>query len=322
MRAHYPTVVMLMGAVVMGCSNLTQAASAIPPTENIHYLAEHLVEAAQDTRYFALPWTMAAGPQDTWYPVVSVAGADFGTDLANAKGGLLTVGIERNWSATTRYSLLAFYDRFTVYGGTSENVLTAGPIANPPLDIPEYAMFSHPEGRFTHSGLGLIVRHTNQNPSADGWGLVWGVLLERLTLSDYRFNYHLTSGADAGAEGQFVYGGSNNYFNPFIGGQYHYTLNSRFSLLPRIAVGVPLPSGNMNTRMTGPGFDFTDDSSGGDKIHIGDGYLVAGLGVYDQNTHLEFEFGTDITFPVLERLTHEGVSRGVLLSVTWRGIGE
>ena len=297
------------------------AASAIPPTENIYYIAEHLVEAAQDARYFALPWTTAAAPQDEWRPVVSVAGADFGSELASARGGLLTVGFERRWSASKSYSLLAFYDSFNVYGDSSENVLIAGPIKNPPLDIPEHAIFSNPGGKFTHGGIGLVVRHNGNNPSENGWATMWGVLLERLALSDYRIDYRLTTGADAGAKGSLEYSGTNYFVTPFYGGQYHYDLGSQYSLLPRVAMGVPLPTGKITTRMTGPGFNLTDESTGGEQIRVGDGYLVLGVGLRDENTHLELDLGSVVTFPLIERLTHEGINSGVMLSVTWRGAG-
>ena len=33
----------------------SQAASE-PPAEHIHFIAEHLAEAAQDARYYGMPW--------------------------------------------------------------------------------------------------------------------------------------------------------------------------------------------------------------------------------------------------------------------------
>jgi hypothetical protein len=305
-------------AILLLFSGSARAASVIPPKENIHYIAEHLAEAAQDARYFALPWTMSA-KQDEWRPVVAIAGTEFRSELADARGGLLTVGFERGWNATTSYSLLAFYDRFNVYGGSSENVLTAGPIRNVPLDIPENAIFSNPQGHFIHSGLGLVVRRDKHASSENGWALVGGVLLEHLALSDYRYRYRLTSGADAGVEGVYEYGGSSNFINPFFGGQYRYRLGSRFSLLPRMAVGIPLPPGDITTRMTGPGFDLTAESTGAQNIHIGDGYLILGMGLHDRAMHLEYDLGSIVTFPLIERLTHQGVDNGVMFSVTWRG---
>lgn len=306
--------------VLVLATNTAQAASAIPPEENIHYIAEHLVEAGQDARYFALPGPAAATPADSWRPIIGVAGADYGNKLASARGGLLTLGIERAWSSTTNYSLLAFYDRFNVYGGSSRNVLVSGPVRNPPLDIPEYATFSSPGGYFTHSGLGLVVRYNGTDPSTNSWSNEWGLLLERLTINDFHIHYQLTSGADAGAQGKFQYGGSNYYLTPFFGGQYRYFLSHRFVLLPRYSLGIPLPAGEMTTRMTGPGFDMTAESSGGQNIHVGDGYLTLGLGLRDRNTHLEFDLGSVVAFPIIERLTHQGIDTGFMLSVTWRGM--
>jgi len=301
--------------------NVAQAASAIPPKEDIYYMAEHLVEAAQDTRYFALPWTTEAAPQDKWRPIISVATADSGSELASARGMLFTVGAERKWSASTSYSLLAFYDRFNVYGGSSENVLLPGPVRNPPLDIPEHAIFSNPDGQFIHSGVGLVVRHDRSNPLENGWAKEWGVLLESLALSNYGIDYRLTTGADAGAQGRIEYGGTNYFITPFYGGQYRYALGNQYALLPRIAVGMPLPHGDMTTRMTGPGFDLSNDSTGGNPIRIGDGYVVLGMGFRDTHTHIEIDMGSILAFPAVERISHEGINSGWLLSVTWRDSG-
>ena len=316
-----PYLIFIFFIYVVLLFNVAQAATAIPPKENIYYIAEHLVEAAQDARYFALPWTGKNAPADTWRPVVSVGGADFGSELASARGGLLTVGFERKWSASKSYSLLAFYDRFNVYGDSSENVLLPGPIMNPPLDIPEHAVFSNPNGLFTHTGIGLVVRRDRTNPAENSWTKVWGVVLERLALSDYRIDYRLTTGVDAGAEGRIEYGGANYFFTPFYGAQYRYTLGSHYSLLPRVAVGIPLPTGKITTRMTGPGFDLTAESTGGQQIRIGDGYVILGMGLRDSNTQLELDVGSVVAFPLVERLTHEGINSGVMLSVTWRGAG-
>lgn len=313
---------MIFTAVLVACCvSPAWAASAIAPQENVHYIAEHLLEAAQDARYFALPWTSSVTSQQRWRPVVSIGGAEFGGELESARGGLLTLGFERHWSTSISYSLLVFYDRFDVFGGQSVNVLLPGPVNNPPLDIPEYAMFSGAGGRFTHTGAGLVVRNNRLDGLSNGWVTVWGLLLEHLTLNDYHINYRLLTGVDAGADGKLEYSGSNNFITPFYGGQYRYNISDRYSLLPRVAMGIPLPSGEITTRMTGPGFDITSLSTGGEQIHVGDGYLMASLGWRDNNTHLELDLGSLITFPAIERITHEGINHGVMLSLTWRGAG-
>ncbi|MGD8570470.1 MAG: hypothetical protein PVJ39_20450 [Gammaproteobacteria bacterium] len=315
--SHYITVIPI---VLMLATNAVQAASAIAPEENIHYIAEHLVEAGQDARYFGIPGPAAAAPTDEWRPIVGVAGADYGNKLASARGGLLTLGVEHGWSPTTNYSLLAFYDRFNVYGDNSQNVLVSGPVRNLPLDIPEYAIFSSPGGYFTHSGLGLVVRHNGNNPSINGWSNEWGLLLERLSVNDFYMHYRLISGADAGAEGDIQYGGTNYFLTPFFGGQYRYHLSHRFLLLPRYSMGIPLPPGEMTTRITGPGIDVTADSSGGRNINVGDGFVTLGMGLRDRNTRLEVDLGSVLAFPTVERLTHQGIDTAIMLSVTWRGM--
>jgi hypothetical protein len=75
----------------------------------------------------------------------------------------------------------------------------------------------------------------------------------------------------------------------------------------------------MTTRLTGPGFSMTAESSGSQNIHLGDGYLMLGLSLLDRDMNLEYDLGSVISFPLIERLTHQGINHGVMLSVVWRG---
>ena len=43
---------LLFATYLLAIPITAHSASALPPKENIHYIAEHLVEAAQDARYF------------------------------------------------------------------------------------------------------------------------------------------------------------------------------------------------------------------------------------------------------------------------------
>jgi len=308
----FATIRRLAGALALSL-NMVAGWAVTPPQEDLHYLAEHLAEAAQDTRYFALPWPTRE--EREWRPIVSVGASRFESEVAEARGGLLALGASRAAGERWRVAVLAFYDRFRVHGGSTDFVLTAGSMSVP-LDLPAQAEISSPSGEFVHDGAGLVLR---REPVGEGWALVTGILIERLTLSDYRFHYRLLSGADAGATGFVDYSSRNTYWSPFVGAQRDITLGADWSLGLRGALGVPLPAGEFHARFTGPGFDVTTDSPGSSPGRIGDGYVTLGAQLRDRRTGLEFDVGALLSYGPVEKLTHDGIRRGLLLSVTWRG---
>lgn len=308
----------LLVSMFLTVPTLTQAA-AIPPKEDAHFLLEHLAEAAQDARYFALPWP-AATSQD-WEPIVAVGATKFDSTIANMQGLLLTVGAARRLDERWSYELVGFYDQFDVSGNTTEQVLTAGPLAQVPLDIPERAEFSAAGGKVRHSGIGAVFRRELQT-QIGVWQKAWiaGLLFERLELVDYRIHYRLLAGANAGTAGVLDYSGTHNFISPFVGFQAERTLVSGWTMVPRTALGIPLPVGKFDPRLTGPGFDLTPASTGSEHGRIGDGYLMLGMNVRDHGSGMEIDLGSMLTFPLIERLTHNGVNHGIFIALTWRGV--
>ncbi|MBI3773277.1 MAG: hypothetical protein HY272_11330 [Gammaproteobacteria bacterium] len=307
-------------ALLLAVPALTQAAVA-PPKEDIHFLLEHLAEAAQDARYFALPWPAASGQE--WQPVIAVAATEFDTNVAKMQGLLLTAGAARQLNERWSYELIGFYDQFNVGGNATEQVLTAGQLQNVPLDIPEQAEFSSQGGTVRHSGVGAVFRRELQSAnSAWRWAGTGGLLLERLELADYQVRYRLLAGANAGTAGVLDYSGTHNFISPFIGLQGERALNSRWTVVPRAAIGAPVPAGKFDPRLTGPGFDLTPESTGSGHGKIGDVYLMLGMGVRDQRSGMEIDLGSMATFPLIERLTHNGVDQGMFIALTWRGSGD
>lgn len=307
----------LLVSLFLAAPTLAQAAIT-PPKEDVHYLFEHLAEAAQDTRYFALPWPAATS--EDWEPTVGVAAAKFGTTIAKMQGLLLTAGAARRLDERWSYELAGFYDQFDVGGSTSYQVLTAGPLQHVPLDIPERAEFSAPGGTVRHSGISAVFRRELQSEnSAWHWAGTGGLLLERLQLADYQVHYRLLSGANAGTAGVLDYSGTHSYISPFVGIQAERILGSRWTVVPRAALGVPLPASKFDPRLTGPGFDLTPDSTGSGHGKIGDGYLMLGMGIRDRLSGVEFDLGSMLTYGPIERLTHDGVNHEIFISLTWRG---
>ena len=112
-------------------------AAYTPPTEHIHFIAEHFAEAAQDARYYAMPWPSGDYSAEGWRTLVSVAAARVTVDLAAANGGLLTLGLSKNWKDRWATDLVAYYDRFRIDGGQTENSLLPFSLTGVPLDLPE-----------------------------------------------------------------------------------------------------------------------------------------------------------------------------------------
>jgi len=297
------------------CAVASQAATTAPH-EDLHYLAEHLAEAAQDARYYALPWP--AGAEDAGVePLVGVARAQFQSRVADARGTLFSAGIGRAWDARWRYAAFVFEDRFGLGGGTTNDVVTTGPLGAVPLDLPEQAEISAPSGRFIHRGLGLLARY-EPGPAPSSPRYLAGVLFERLTLADYRFSYRLTAGADAGAQGVLDFSGSSDFLTPMAGLAWDHELGSRLTLTPRAVFGLPLPPGRFESRMSGPGFEADGSSPGAHAGRVGDMFLALNVGLRDRVSGVEYDLGALWAYGAFERVSHEGVRKGVLFSILWR----
>jgi hypothetical protein len=291
------------------------AAIANPPREDIFYLAEHLPEAAEETRYATLPWPDSAGGLGGWRPLAGLAGADIAADFATARGGILTLGASHPWGENGAFDLFAFYGSFSVGGDPGENVLREFALAGVPLDLPETALFSDPRGTFIHSGIGFAYAY--RRPAAPRWRYLAGALVERLELQDYRFDYELTGGEDAGASGVLDLSGTNEFVTPYFGVEWSQPLGASWSLLPRAQIGVPLPPGDFEARLTGPGFDLSTATTGAESGKIGDGFFTVGASFVHLPSGLEIDLGTTAAFPLVQRLSHPGVDRAWVLAVGW-----
>ncbi len=304
-------------AIVPGFARECRAAMANPPHEDFFFLAEHLPEGVEEARYFSLPWPETNLEPGGWHPIVGLGGADVGADFARARGGLATLGVSHAWSAAWALEIFGYYGSFEVSGETGEDVLREFALSGVALDLPERARFSDPRGSFRHSGLGFAVARTTAGRRP--WTLLGGLLLERLELDGYRFDYELLGGADAGATGGLDLSGSNDFVTPYAGVSVALPLGERWLALPRAQLGVPLPSGDFDNRMTGPGFDLSTDSTGARSGKIGDGFFTLGAGLRDRVSGIEVDLGATLAFPLIQGLTHPGIDRAWLLSVTWYG---
>jgi len=295
-----------------------RAALANAPHEDVHFLAEHLPEVAQDARYFSLPWPGERPAPGRWQPFVGLGWNSAKADFMKESGALFSFGATRGWSERSALTLFGFYDRFDVSGGSGEQVLRA-PFAPVPLDLPERALFSSPGGTFTHYGVGAAWTHEiSEAGAARPTSLEAGLVVDRLILKDYRMNYRVLAGSDAFAEGVLDHSSEATFFTPFVGFEKRFSLGSSFWLIPRVMAGAPLPPADFDGRLTGPGFDLSSSDPNGKPGRIGDGFVSLGAGLLHRRSGIEIDVGALAGFPLFESATHPGVDQSFLVHLVWR----
>src|SRR5215510_7838623 len=93
-----------------------QAAIPNPPHEDIHFVAEHVPEAAQDARYLALPWLSGRMEPGRWQETFQVGYARADADFLTIDGPMVAFNAGRGFSDRWGLSLLGFYDSMKVSG--------------------------------------------------------------------------------------------------------------------------------------------------------------------------------------------------------------
>src|SRR5262245_20924661 len=294
------------------------AAIPNPPHEDIHFVAEHVPEAAQDARYLALPWLAGRLEPGRWQETFQIGYARADADFLTIDGPLVAFNAGYGVSDRWGFSVLGFYDSMKVSGSSGRQVLRPFFLRGVPLDLPEEAEFSHPRGDYLHWGLGgALVRELSPAGAERRWTFTGGLLYDHLEVKDYELDYRILSGASAGATGILDHSSSADYATPFAGLQYTRPLGSRFSLAPRIVSGAPLPPADFDARLTGPGFDLGTARGQGEPGKIGDAFLGVSAGLVHRHSGLEIDIGTTLFYPLFEKISHPGVDRSYLAQLAW-----
>ncbi len=125
----------------------------------------------------------------------------------------------------------------------------------------QLADWSHPRGACAISGLARpwsasSLRRARPR-SAD---FVAGLLLERLEVEGFEIDYTLNGGATSGV---LDHSSRAKFFlTPFLGWQQTRPLLERWTWSPRAMLAYPLPPGDFDGRLSGPGFDLSTPSDG------------------------------------------------------------
>ena len=276
---------------------------------DIHYLAEHVPESGMDAHYQTLPWPEVPLAQDRWAPSVHLSTARTTTDFIDLDGPMVAFAATRGVAPGRGYELLGFYSSMDVSGGSDRLTLTPKSLSVP-FDLPQPADFSNPRGTYQHYGVGAaLVRDRGHSAQ-----LVAGLLLESVDATGFKMDYTLAGGPDTGTSGVIDYSHRATFLTPFVGWQRTKRLSQRWSWTPRAQFLYPLPPGDMNVRLTGPGFDVMS----GDPLNVGDPYVAAGLALSHAPSGFEVDLGSMLFFPVAERVSHPGVDQAFVLHVAWR----
>ena len=309
----------IFAALLGGAPLPLGAALANPPHVDIRFISEHLGEAAQDARSFSLPWPNAAPAPGRWRPFVAAGWTEARTEFLEESGRLTSAGAVRGFARDRALALFGFYDEFAVGGGAGEQVLTAGFLGVSPLDLPERARFSDPRGEFRHVGVGAAWSWRLSGPETHRpWRAEAGLLLDRLTLDGFRVDYEILGGADAGARGTLDQSSDATYATPFAGVGWSLPLGAGLELVPRFVAGAPVPEGDLDGRLTGPGYDRSSRDPGGRPAQLGDGFATVNVGLLHRRSGLEVDLGGVWAFPLFQRWTHDRVDRALLVHLTWR----
>jgi hypothetical protein len=298
-----------------------QAALSNPPKEDIDFIAEHVPEAAQDARWLSLSTLHGPLAQGTWETSVQVGFSRATASLFQIDGPMVSLGAGYSFRDGWAVQGLGFYDSLSISGDRANEVLHPFFSRRIPLDLPENADFSNPRGDFRHWGIGAALVHRLTRSDSDRWWtLTAGLLYDRNELSGYQVDYRLTGGASAGAAGTLDHSGTADYALAYLVLQQVRPLGRRFRLVPRVITGAPFPRGDFNGRLTGPGFTAggSDDPTRRPGV-IGDFFLGFGAEIEHVRSGLSLDLGGTLAFPLVEKVTHEGVSQAINVQLTWRG---
>ena len=298
-------------------ASAAHAALPNPPKEDIHFVAEHLPESAQDARYLFLPWPAWRLEPGRWQGTLAPGYVDTGAKFLKLKGPMIAGNAAYGFSDRWGVELLAFYDAMKVSGGSGTEVLRPFFFPNVPLDVPETAEFSNPRGDYTHWGVGAVLLREVPLAGDRRFTLGLGLLADRLEIKSYQLDYRLTGGANAGARGVLDHSSSGTYATPIVSGQYSLPLGSRFALTPRFVIGAPLPPADFDARLTGPGFDLSTARGDGKPGQIGDAFLGVSAGLIHLRSGLEIDLGSTLFYPLFEAVTHPGIDRAYTVQVAW-----
>jgi hypothetical protein len=297
---------------------LAARAGAAATPEDIGFVSEHLPEIAMDNRYAQLPLWTSCGVEHGYCPSLNVGYASTHSQTLSIDGPMFSLGLTHDvgeWSITG----FAFYDPLSLRSGTERRPLDVDFVSGVPYQLPVSAEFSGLNGSADDTGFGIALRRDASVPWLGQFTWTAGLLWQQMSLSNYRYDYRILDGPDAGASGQVGYDAAYRHFVPFAGMAWP-RHGERWAYAPHFQVAMPLPRRGMDGHITGPGFDLAgNQAANGAGKHFGDPSVTIGFDVTYLPWHVTFDLGTAVSQYLLEPQIHEGVDHDLLFTLRWDG---
>ena len=276
--------------------------------EDISFAAEHLSEVAMDNRYAGLPlWgegtTFAAGFTDMGSGTLALRGP-----MAGIAGTFGFHGL--------KLKAFAFFDAFSLTGGRERRPLDE-PFVPTPLALPAAAEFTGLDGTMRDAGLGFALGDHVESSWIGAFDWSAGMLYQQVRLRDYRLDYLVLDGPDAGAAGFIDFSASYTHFAPFVGIGKRYDLGD-WQLGPHLQLAMPLPRRGVEGRIAGPGFDLAGNAAdNGAGKHYGDPSVTLGVDVTYLPWNLSIDVGSLASQALFEPHFHQGIDQNWALHLYW-----
>jgi len=197
---------------------LAYCSAAAAKKEDIEYVAEHLAEIPMDDRYATLPvWTATtAMPDDGWTFAAQGSFSQAGSGDLEVAGPMFSFAASRALSSRWAVTALGFADVLALSGGDERDLQTLF-APSTPIARPVAASFDGLDGSVNHYGVGLAFSATSERGWLGAHRWVAGLLFESVDLRDYRWNFTILEGPDAGTRGQIDFINDYRHFTPFAG---------------------------------------------------------------------------------------------------------
>jgi hypothetical protein len=272
-----------------------------------------------DNRYATLPvWTATtANPDDGWTFAAQGSFSQAGSGDLEVAGPMLSFAVSRALASRWTVTALGFADKLNLSGGDERDLQTLF-APSTPIARQVAASFDVLDGRVNHYGAGFALSTTSDRGWLGAHRWVAGLLYESVELRDYRWNFTILEGPDAGTRGQIDFDNDYRHFTPFAGLQIERERGD-WSFSPHALFALPLPRRGVVGHIQTDEFDIHGDTAeAGTGKHFGDPSLTLGFDITYRPAHLSVDVGTVLTQALIEPYVHKGIDRSWVLSVRWQ----
>lgn len=300
------------GACVL---SVLSAPVSVLAKEDIEFVQEHLPEVAMDNRYATLPlWDIHLSDADGRSVSLQSAYSDTTAGNLAISGPLLSAAGHLRLTSHWSLDAFGFWDPLRLKSAHEERDLQTLFAPSTPIERPVAATFTSLDGTATDLGVGLGVAKRSETSWLGAHRWFAGVIWQRMSLRDYRFNYHLDEGPQSGMTGTLDFDADYEHVVPYAGlelPRQHGEWTTNLHLL----LAYPIPRHGVVGHITGPDFDIHGDTAEvGNGKHFGDASLAIGYTLTYDPAHLSIDVGSLISQALLEPYIHRGIDRNIVLS--------